>query len=96
MKDSQHKHISDPSYSAADFRAQLSGGRLRWLATVLAVASVGLFLYLLPQGEQARLDFQALHLKGQAALWTVGVALAIWATIALVNWRAWLKTRRGK
>src|SRR2546421_150386 len=37
MKDSEHKDISDPSYSTADFRVQLAGGRLRWFATLLAV-----------------------------------------------------------
>jgi hypothetical protein len=96
MKDSEHKDISDPSYCGADFRAQLSGGRLRWLATILAIASVGLFVYLLSEGEEARLDFQALHLKGRAALWTVAVAFAIWGTIALTNWRAWFRKQKGE
>jgi hypothetical protein len=96
MNDSEHKDIRDPSYCAADFRVQLSGGRLRWLATILAILSVGLFAYLLSEGEQARLDFQALHLRGRAAVCTVAVAFAIWATIALTNWRAWLRKKKGK
>jgi hypothetical protein len=92
MKDSEHKDISDPSYSAADFRVQLTGGRLRWFASVLAVASVGLFVYLLTEGEKAELDFP-FHIKGQAALWTVGIAFAVWAAIAITNWKAWLRKK---
>src|SRR6267378_2610095 len=72
MKDSEHKDISDPSYSIADFRVQLTGGRLRWFATVLAVASSGLFVYLLTEGDKAELDFPV-YITGQAALWSVGI-----------------------
>ena len=92
MKDSEHKDISDPSYSIADFWVQLAGGRLRWFATVLAVASAGLFVYLLTEGDKAELDFPV-HITGQAALWSVGIAFAVWAVIAIVNWRAWLRKK---
>jgi len=92
MQDSEHKDISDPSFSAADFRAQLAGGRLRWFATVLAVGSVGLFVFLLTEGEGAELDFPV-HIRGRAALWTVGIAFAVWAAIAIANWRAWLRSK---
>jgi len=92
MKDSEHKDISDPSYSIADFRVQLTVGRLRWSATVLAVASAGLFVYLLSAGDKAELDFPV-HITGQATLWSVGIAFAIWAVIAIVNWRTWLRKK---
>ena len=94
MQDSEHKQISDPSYSAADFRVQLFGGRLRWFATVLAVASLGLFIYLLTEGEKAELDFP-FHITGRAALWTVGGAFVVWVAIAIPNWRAWLRRRHA-
>ena len=93
MQDSEHKDISDPSYSAADFRIQLAGGRLRWFATVLAVASIGLFIYLLTEGDKAELDFP-FHIQGQAALWTVGIAFIVWAAIAIWNWKSWFRRRR--
>jgi hypothetical protein len=92
MQDSEHKDISDPSYSAADFRVQLFGGRLRWFATVLAVASIGLFVYLLTQGEKAELDFP-FHIAGRAAFWTVGISFVVWTAIAITNWRAWLRRK---
>ena len=92
MKDSEHKGISDPSYSVADFRVQLTGGRLRWFATVLAVASIGLFVYLLTEGDKAELDFP-FHIQGRAAFWTVGIAFVIWAAIAVVNWKGWFRRR---
>ena len=93
MKDSEHKDISDPSYSFADFRVQLTGGRLRWFATVLAVASAGLFVYLLTEGDKAELDFPV-QMTGQATLWPVGIAFAVWAVIAIVNWRTWLRKKK--
>jgi len=94
MQDSEHKDISNPSYNAGDFRVQLAGGRLRWFATVLAVASIGLFIYLLTEGEKAELDFP-FHLRGRAAVWAVGIAFVVWAAIAFVNWKSWLRRKRG-
>lgn len=89
---SEHKDMSDPSFSAADFRVQLTGGRLRWFASALAVGSAGFLGYLLTEGEKAELFFP-FHIKGQAAYWTVGIAFVIWAAIAIMNWKAWLKKK---
>jgi hypothetical protein len=93
MQDSEHKNISDPSYSAADFRAQLTGGRLRWLATVFAIASIGLFVDFLIEGDKAEVYFP-IRIKGRAALWTIGIAFVVWATIAFVNWKSWFRRRK--
>ena len=87
-----HKDISDSSYSASDFRLQLGGGGLRWFATVLAVASIGLFVYLLTEGDKAELHFP-FRIKGRGALWAVGIAFAIWAAIAISNWKNWFKRK---
>ena len=92
QQDPEHKDIYDPGYGAADFRAQLAGGRLRWLGSVLAVASAGLFVYLLTEGEKAELDFP-FHLKGRAALWAVGFAFVVWAVVAITNWKAWSRKK---
>ena len=92
QQDPEHKDISDPSYNAADFRVQLAGGRLRWLASILAAASAGLFVYLLTEGEKAELDFP-IHIKGRATLWTVGIAFVIWAVVAITNWKAWFRKK---
>lgn len=93
MKDSEHKDISDPTYNAADFRLQLTGGRLRWIASFLATASAGLFVYLLIQGDKAGIDFPFV-ITGKAAFWTVGMAFVAWAALAVVNWRNWFRRRK--
>jgi hypothetical protein len=88
----EHRDLSDPTFSFADFRVQTFGGRMRWLASVLGLASLGLFAYLLTEGRNARLDFP-FQIRGQAALWTVGIAFAIWFAIAVLNWMAWSKKK---
>jgi len=88
-KDSEYKDISNPSYSLADFWIQLIGGRLRWFATVLAVASIGLFIDVLLEGNKAEFYFP-IHVRGRAALWTIGIAFVVWTAIAFVNWKNWL------
>jgi hypothetical protein len=82
----------EPEHRDADFRVQTFGGRMRWLASILALAGLGLFAYLLTEGRNARLDFP-FQIKGQAALWTVGIAFAIWFAIAVLNWMAWSKKK---
>lgn len=90
---SEHKDVSDPTYNAADFWAQLSGGRLRWFATILTLAGGGLSVYEWTQGDQARMDYP-IQLQGPAATWTIAVASAIIAAIAIINWRGWFKKKR--
>ena len=92
---SEHEDISDPSHGVADFRVQLSGGRLRWLASVLAVVSIGFFAYLLTEGEKAEIDLRGFHITGHAALWTIGIAFVIWAVIAIMNWKARSGKKKG-
>jgi hypothetical protein len=94
MKDPEHKDISDPTFNAADFRLQVTGGRLRWFASVLALASAGLFVYLLAQGDKAGIDFPVI-ITGQAALWIVGIAFIIWVAIAVVNWKNWFRKKKN-
>src|SRR5690349_15619834 len=87
------KNLSDPSYSVADFRVQPGGGRLRWLDTVLATASLGLFIFLLTEGEKAELDFP-FHIQGEGASWTVGIAFVVWAVVAIANWKNWARKKK--
>jgi hypothetical protein len=92
-RDSEQKDVFDPSYGAADFPTQLSGGKLRWLASILAVASLGLFGFLLTEEKEAELDFP-FHLKGRAAFCAVGIGFAVWFVIAVINWVSWFKKNR--
>ena len=87
MKDSEHKDISDPTYSAADFWLQLTGGRLRWFASVLATASVGVFIYMLTDGWQAELF--PFHIYGLPAYLIVGISFVVWTSVAVLNWKRW-------
>jgi len=91
---SEHKDVSDPSYNAADFRVQLTCGKLRWLASILTVASLGMFGYLLTKGKDAELVFP-FQIKGEAAIWAVGIAFVIWFALATVNWVSWFKKKRN-
>jgi hypothetical protein len=91
---SERKDLSDPTYGAGDFWVQMVGGRLRWLASVLALAAIGLFAWLLTEGKEARIDFP-IQLKGRPALWIVGVKSIVWLVIAAVNWLSWLKRKRN-
>jgi hypothetical protein len=91
-QDSEHKDVSDPSYGLSDLRDQLTGGGLRWLASVLGAASLGLLGYLISEGEKAKLDFP-FRIEGSAALWTVGLALAFWVVIAVINWSSWFRKK---
>ncbi len=65
---SEHKDLSDPSYSLADFHVQLTCGRLRWLCSVLAAAGLGLLGYQLTQKEPLEV-YYPIHLKGRPAMW---------------------------
>jgi hypothetical protein len=93
MKDSEHKDISDPTYSAADFRVQLTGGRLRWFASVLAVANGGLLVYFFNHKDKAEIDFPII-ITGPAAIWIMAVTFVILVAIAVVNWRNWLRKKK--
>lgn len=93
MKASECKDVSDPTFNAADFMLQLTGGRLRWFASVLAVASAGLFIDMLIQGDKAELDFPV-TIKGPATLCPLGIAFVILAAIAVVNWKNWFKRKK--
>ena len=91
---SEHKDLSDPTFGLADYRAQLIGGRMRWLATVLAIVSIGLLIDIFSEGDKAEFYFP-IHVKGRAALWRIGIAFVIWSAIAIVNWKNWLKRKNA-
>jgi hypothetical protein len=90
---SEEKRLTDPTYNAADFKVQVAGGGLRWIASILTMVSAGLFLFLAFDDKEPELDFPV-HLKGRAVLWVVGSAVAVWLLLAIVNWASWLKSKR--
>jgi len=94
MNDSEHKDVSDPTYNWADFKLQLTGGRLRWFASILAVANAGLFVYFITEGNKAEIDFPVV-ITGQAALWVTGITFVILVAIAAVNWRNWNRRKKN-
>ncbi|MEY4385395.1 MAG: hypothetical protein RLY20_678 [Verrucomicrobiota bacterium] len=84
------KDLTDPTFGFSDFRQQLCGGALRWLATVLAIAATGLLIAFLMSKETPEVHFP-FHLKGQSVLWVTGGAGLVWLVIAIVNWISWSK-----
>jgi|GEM_PF-5823689 len=94
-KGSEKKHLSDPTYDAADFVVQLTGGSLRWLASILAVLSLGLFVFLIFNGKEPEI-YYPVHLKGKVVLWMVVLSFAVWLLLSIWNWRSWLKSKRTK
>jgi len=93
MKDSEHKDLSDPTYNAADFWLQLTGGRLRWFAIIFAVASAGVFIYLLTQGKDAELF--PFDIRGLPAFLIIGISFVLWVTVAILNWKNWRRRKNG-
>ncbi len=75
---SRQPQFGDPDYNLAAFRRDLFGGRLRWLATVLAVLSAALivcvFSGLLPPDLQ-----WFIHATGTVAKAIVIGAFVFWS-----------------
>ena len=92
IQEPNKKPLSDPTYNFGDFKAQLLGGRLRWLATILALSDLGLLLSFLLGLEQPRIIlFNGMEFNGATAYgFSVG-ALAVLLFLAILNWRNWLK-----
>jgi hypothetical protein len=91
---SEHKDLSDPSCSLADFQVQLTCGRLRWLCSVLAVAGLGLLGYQLTQKDPLEVYFP-IHLKGRAAIWLLCLGSIARLLLAILNWKSWLKIKNS-
>jgi len=90
---SEHKDLSDPSYSLADFHVQLTSGRLRWLCSVLTVAGLGLLGYQLTQKDPLEV-YYPIRLKGTAAIWVFCLGSLAMLLLAVLNWKSWLKHKK--
>jgi hypothetical protein len=88
----EEKSLSDPSYNLSDFKVQVCGGGLRWLATMLFGASIALLAYFAATADTPEIDFP-IHLQGRAVFRAVGSVAAVWFLVALVNWKSWLRRR---
>jgi hypothetical protein len=86
-------NMFDDSYDIRQFKRDLTSGQLRWLATILSVANVGLLVFdgFDPEGSQMYFPFR---MKGVAVLAIMSLTLVIWLVLAFVNWRAWAVKRR--
>ena len=94
QKGSEHKDISDPSCHPGDLRVQLTGGGLRWLASILATAAAGLLAYFWITDQKPKFDFPV-SVEGTTAWWVLGLAFVAWFALAVVNWMAWWRKRVG-
>jgi hypothetical protein len=83
---------SDAAAHLAAFGRELFDGGLRWLATVLTVATalvlIGMYTGVLPAET-----YWPVRARGTTAALLAGFALAFWTVIAVLNWRAHAKRR---
>lgn len=82
--------LLEPKYNLTSFRRDLTGGGLRWLSTVLAVAGTGLFIAhfgSMVAGFAPTEVHYPIHLVGRTALYVTGGASLFWTGIAILNWR---------
>lgn len=89
MPEPQERHeppeFLGPGYDLTAFRRDSTGGGLRWLATILAVAGGGM-LPCMVTGIAPPVVHYPIHIEGPAALWSVGGASLFWSWIAILNW----------
>lgn len=83
--------IGNPSDSVTDSRAPPADGELRWVATVFALATLGLLGYAIAGPDTAGLVFP-FRTKGQFAL-GMGVVFVVWTALAVANWGAWFRKK---
>ncbi len=94
QKDPENKDILDPSFNFSDFLIQTTGGRLRWLATIIGMISIGFFVYLICTDKSGAIYFP-FHIEGDAAFWMIGIATIVWVALAIINWIAWFRKRNN-
>ena len=79
-------------WTPADFARELFGGKLRWIAAVLAAVSIVALVYQL--SDPAAFNDPFLPFLPQAAAgWEIPVAAVIWVALAAINWSAHLRDR---
>lgn len=84
--------LGDADYDATAFLHELSGGSLRWIATILAVVAA-LFLASILAGNLPAESYWPVRARGTTATVLVVVALVFWCVIAVVNWRSHARRR---
>lgn len=87
--------IFSSSYNAQDFKRDLSSGQLRWLATLLALANIGLLAFTAFDSEEPVMYFPV-HTRGAVVWWVFSFTLLVWTVLAVVNWRTWIMRQRAE
>ena len=87
------KPLSDPTYNFGDYKAQVFGGRLRWMASICALLALGLLLYWIVAKVQPRTYVYGIEVKGATAYGIVSGAFGVCFLLAVINWRNWFKVK---
>lgn len=93
-KDEFEADFLNADYDAAQFKSELASGKLRWLASVLALLNLGLLIFSFYDDEPAEMHYPV-HLKGNYLLVVFSVTLIIWTYLAVKNWRFHLKNKNS-
>ena len=84
--------LGDPDYDAKAFVGELSGGSLRWVATILGALNAVLVVCVFSGLMSPPVMFGMSPTTGRIVL---VVALLVWIVLALINWLAWKRQRAG-
>ena len=80
------RKFGDPNYNLADFKRELTAGRLRWVATVLAVVNLGAVIWFSIDPKQA-IAYFPIRIQGMTVTIVLYATLVLWSALAAINWR---------
>jgi hypothetical protein len=89
----EESDIFSDSDDLSKFKRDLTTGQLRWLSTILAIANLGLLIFLAFDSEEPAIYFPVL-IKGQAVWWILSGTLMAWFALAVKNWLSWVEKKR--
>jgi hypothetical protein len=84
--------LGDPDYSPRDFFRELTGGRMRWIATAFALLSVLATLCFCFSILPAEIHWPV-HMQGRIVTVLTALVAAVWTLIACTAWRTWARHR---
>lgn len=94
-KDQFEADFLGEDYDISRFKHDLTSGKLRWLATVLALLNVGLLVFSFYDSSAAPEIHYPVHLKGKYVFVALFITLFIWTFLAFKNWEFHLKNKNS-
>lgn len=91
-KNPRKPQLGDPDYDLRSFGNELTGGGLRWVATILVLATLGFIIYLATNYGWAASVQGPLPIQGGGLYTVLCIVLLIWVGLGIVNWRNWSRS----